>query len=111
MSAHKHAQAVANLFHFTQNVRDQKHRETPPPPLGDDLAHQPSARQIEPFTRLIEHQEFGIVEQRLGDGQPLHHALAEPGNRLVAAIGESHLVEQFGGTFANHGLRQEGQVP
>ena len=40
-----------------------------------------------------------IVDQRLGQRQPLHHALAEPRDALVAPVGQADLLQQFAGAL------------
>ena len=41
--------------------------------------------RVEPRHRLVEDQQLGIVDERLGEPRSLHHALREAPHRLIAA--------------------------
>ena len=62
---------------------------------GDHFPQQCPADQVEALGRLVEHQQVGVVEQRLGQAEPLDHALAEPRDRLVGAVGQADELEQL----------------
>ena len=55
---------------------------------ADHVVEQLSGQQVHAFGRLVEHQQLGVVHQGLGQGQPLHHALAEAGDGLGGAVGQ-----------------------
>ena len=50
------------------------------------LAHRADLRRIEAVGRLVEQQQVGQPEHRLGDGQPLPHALAVGAHRRSIAV-------------------------
>ena len=53
-----------------------------------------SGRQVHAFGRLIQHEQIGIAQQGLGQRQSLRHALAEGGDGLGGAVGQSEFVQQ-----------------
>jgi hypothetical protein len=66
----------AGLLDLGQQVAGHQHGA---PALGvaaQQLAHGVDLRRVEPVGRLVEHQQLGQPEHRLGDGQPLAHPLA-----------------------------------
>ena len=60
----------------------------------NDFVQQLAGREIHAFGRLVEHQQLGIVDQGLGQGQPLEHALAVGGDRFAGAIVQADFVQQ-----------------
>ena len=64
-------------------------------PLANDVVQQPPRGEVHSFRRLVEHEQFGIVDERLSQGQPLQHPFAESSDRLAAAVGQADLLEQF----------------
>jgi len=51
-------------------------------------------------SRLVEHEQFRVVHQRLGQGEALCHPFAEGPDRLVRPIGQSDLFQQRGDAIA-----------
>ena len=52
------------------------------------------AERSMPFGRLVEHQQLGIVDQGLGQGQSLEHALAVGRDGFAGAIVQADFVQQ-----------------
>jgi hypothetical protein len=64
-------------------------------PLGrHELAEVEPAHGVEPVERLVEDEELRIVEERLGQAEPLAHALRVAAHRTVGRVGEPDLVEE-----------------
>ena len=53
----QHGHAVAEVLDLGQDVRDQQHAAAPLCISAHDLAQQPPAVQVQPFGRLIQHQQ------------------------------------------------------
>ncbi len=73
----------------------------------DQVAHLAPADRVEPRHRLVEDHQLRIVLDRLGQPEPLHHALRELAQRRAAATAESdalegvtHLLPALGGGHA-----------
>ena len=92
------------------SVRDHDDGFAGPALLGDDFLQQQPAGQVEPFHRLVEHQQFGLAEQGLRQGEALHHPLAEAGDGLVGTVGQPHPLEQRRDTAPENFRRKRRQL-
>ena len=52
--------------------------------------------QVEPFHRLVQHEQIGFGEYGLGQSEALNHSLAVVGDRFPGTVGQSDLFEQRG---------------
>jgi len=86
--------ALAQLLDLGDNVRHQQDASAIGPTFADDVAHQLSTREVQPFGRLVEHQQVRFVDQGLGHTEALQHTLTEARNRLTTAIGETETLQQ-----------------
>ena len=75
--------ARAHLLHLVQQVRAQEHRGAGRAQLADELAHVLHAARVEAAGGLVEHDELGAVQQRLGDAEALLHAVAEAADAVA----------------------------
>ena len=94
LPAAEHGQLVAQPADVGQAVRDEDRRLALGLAAENDLVEQLAGREVHALGRLVEHQQLGIVDQGLGQGQPLQHALAEGGDRLARAVGQADFVQQ-----------------
>ena len=99
LAAAKHGHLVAEPADVGHAVRNEDRRLALGLAAKDDFVEQLAGREIHAFGRLVEHQQLGIVDQGLGQGQPLEHALAvgrrslrrrgRPGRLRPAAAGSA----------------------
>ena len=71
----ENADAAAELLGVGQDVRAEEHRAALVAQPEDQLAHFATADRIETRHRLVEHDELGIVDERLREPDALDHAL------------------------------------
>ena len=89
---------VAHQFHLTQQVGVEKHGHATFIAQAQDEIPEPfDALGIEAIGRLVEQQQFGLRQQRLGESQPLAHAVAVGADFRVDAGGEPHLLHRHAG--------------
>ena len=69
------ADLAAQRLGIRQDVRAEEHRAAAIAQAEHQLADVAAAERIEPRHRLVEEHDLGAVEDRLGDPDPLHHAL------------------------------------
>ena len=87
--------AVAGRLDFAQQVRVEEHRRAARAQLADDVAHEQAAERIEARRRLVEEDERGLVEQRLGEADALQHALAVAAQLAVGGVEQVDAREQL----------------
>ena len=63
-----------------------------PPQQVEDLDH---AERVDRRRRLVEDEQVGRLDQRVGDAQPLAHAARVGLDRVVGAIGQADLLEDL----------------
>jgi hypothetical protein len=73
-SAAQDGDRVAHLLHLGEQVARHEHRATLGSELAQELPHLAYARRIEPVRGFVEHEQFGITQERRTDAQPLTHA-------------------------------------
>src|SRR5713226_5858822 len=78
--------AIAHQLDLAQQVRVQEHRHALSLELLDEAADVTPADRIEGRSRLVQHDQLGAVDQRLGQAQPLLHALAEGAHAVASAV-------------------------
>ena len=66
----------AGLLHLGEQVAGDQHGPAVGGVPPQHPAHLGDLRRVEPVGRLVEHQQLRQAEHRLGDGQPLLHAVA-----------------------------------
>ena len=62
--------------------------------LGEQVEEAVAFLRIETGRRLVDDDQAGVADQRLGDAEALAHAAGESGERLVAHVPEIDLVQQ-----------------
>ncbi len=86
----EHADAVADLLDLVQQVRRQQHRDAlvGAQPLDEQqqLAH---ALGVDVHRRLVEDQDRRVLDQRVGEPEPLAHAPREAADLAVAVVGRA----------------------
>jgi hypothetical protein len=88
--------AVAHQLDLAEQMRVQQHGDAPPAELFQKLANDAPPHRIEGAGRLVEQQEPGRPDQRLGDPQPLLHALGHRRHPHGARVGQADQLEQLG---------------
>ena len=58
------------------------------------VVEQLPGRKIHALGRLVQHQQLGVVDQGLSQGQSLQHSLAVARNGLAGTIAQTDLVQQ-----------------
>jgi hypothetical protein len=74
---------IADLGQLGQDVARDEHRLAARGELAHELAELDARPRVEARRRLVEDQQRRVVEQRLGQVQPLAHALAQARGRPV----------------------------
>ena len=80
---------VAGDLHFAQQVRVEEHRRPALAQFVDHVAHQAPSNRVEPRGGLVQKDQAGLVEQRLGQADALQHALGKRAQLLVRRKGVS----------------------
>src|SRR5262245_44641195 len=75
-------------------MRIQKHRGATLAQLRHDVADEQTPERIEAGRRLVEKHELRVVNQRLGQANPLQHALAVAANAAIGGVDEIDAREQ-----------------
>src|SRR6267142_2305667 len=65
---------VANEFHFGEEMRVQENGFAHITEPGEKIPHLDSSKRIQTVGRLIEEEDFRIIDQGLGNTKPLLHA-------------------------------------
>ena len=66
--------AGAQLLELGQDVAADQDRLAERPELAEQLAQLDARPRIEPRRRLVEEQHLRVVDQRVGEAEPLLHA-------------------------------------
>jgi hypothetical protein len=75
-------------------VRTEEHRAAPIAEAQDEGAHVAATERVEARHRLVEDDEFRLVEKRLREADALQHALGELAQLQPAFGAHADLVEQ-----------------
>ena len=71
----QHDDPVAEGLHVGEDVGAEKHGLPRRLEIPDDAAHLHPAHRVQARHRLVEDDELRVVQQRLGEPEPLHHPL------------------------------------
>ncbi len=85
---------VARHLDLAQEVRVQEDGRAPGLEVADHVADEEAAEGVEPRGGLVEEDELGLAEERLGQPDPLLHALAVLPEAPVCGIDELHATKQ-----------------
>ena len=72
----------------------------------DQLEHLVAAGRVEAVRRLVEEKQTRIVDERLGELDPLLHAGRIAADRPVALLVQADVAEHLGGPLAGRGPGQ-----
>ena len=72
----------------------------------DQLEHLVAAGRVEAVRRLVEEQQARVVDERLGELDPLLHPGRVAADRPVALLVQPDVAEDLGGPLASRGARQ-----
>ena len=97
--------ARAQLLELGQDVAADDDRLAQRAQLAEELAQLDPGARIEPGGRLVEQQHLGVVDERVGEAQPLLHAAREALDVGVALVAEVDEVEQVADHLAPPGGR------
>ena len=88
------ADPVAHLLHLVQQVRREQHRDAlvraQPLDQQQQLAH---TLGVDVDGRLVQDQDRRLLDQRVGDAEPLAHAARELADLAVGVVEEADVVE------------------
>ena len=104
-------QVVADRLDLAQQVAGEDDRDPelgPGPP--DEPEHLVATGRVEPVRRLVEEEEPGVVDDRLGQLDPLAHPGGVAADRPVALLGQPHVAEDVRRALAGGLGRQAGQL-
>ena len=87
--------AIADVFDVREQMRTQQNRGSPSPEFQQQILHLAGADGIEAGGRLIEDQQLGIVDQRLGEPEAATHPLRVLADRPTLDLREPDHVEKF----------------
>ncbi len=76
------------------------------PQLAEQLAQLDPGARVEAGRRLVEEQDLRVVDEGVGEAQPLLHAARERLDVVVALVGEVHQLEQVADHPSPRGGRQ-----
>ena len=74
------------------------------------LEHLVAAGRVEPVRRLVEEEEPGVVDDRLGQLDPLAHPGGVAADRPVALLGQPHVTEDVRRPLPGGLRRQAGEL-
>ena len=86
--------AIAEHLDVAQDEAGEDERLAAGALLEEQVTHLLAADGVEAAHGLVEHQELGVMQQRLREPDPLHHALAELPDGAVDGVGEADLCEE-----------------
>ena len=102
-----HDEVVADPLDLAQEMRGHQDRD---PELGadppDEVEHLVAARRIEPVRRLVEEHELRVVNERLGELDPLAHPGRVPAHLSIALLEQADVAKRFGRALARGSARQ-----
>ena len=107
----QHDDRVAGARHVLQHVRGEQHGDAE---LAREPAHEGehllAARGVEPVGGLVQHDQLGGVDQRLGQLGALLHAGREGADEARALLLEAHLEQHLRGAQHRVAARQAAQL-
>ena len=90
------ADAVADALDVGQHVRGEDDRRVLAQ-LGDEREEVAASLGVERADRLVEDQQLGLGDERLGDAEPLAHPAGVPGDASVGRVGQADALERAAG--------------
>ena len=91
----QYGHAVADLLHFVQQVAGQDDGASFTDKIANQFPHLGHARRVHAVGRLVQHQQFRVSNERVGQPQSLLHS-QRVGLELVASSpAEAHLLQHF----------------
>ncbi len=93
-------------LHVREDVGREEDRLPAALQLEDEVADLLAPDGVEPAHRLVEHDEGGIAGERLGDAEPLLHALRVLPDLPVGGVGQPDQLEQL--VHAASAVRADG---
>ena len=100
---------VADPLDLAEQVAGDDDRD---PELGagppDEREHLVAAGRVEAVRRLVEQQQARVVDEGLGELDPLLHAGRVAADRAIALLVQADVAEDLGGPLAGGGARQAG---
>ena len=87
--------ARAQLVHVAEDVRVEEHRLAALVQALDDALDLDAADGVEPGHRLVEQHELRVVDERLGDADPLQHAFGVLAEMRVGRGEQADVAQQL----------------
>ncbi len=92
---------VAEELGLLHVVGSEEHRHPGRlPQILDALPHAVAGDGVEPDGRLVEHEQLGTVDERLGQLEPADHAAGVGAGEPVGRLGQPHHLKRFGDALA-----------
>ncbi len=104
-------EVVADALDLAEEMRGHDHGD-PELRAGsvDELEHLVTAGRVEPVRRLVEQEQPRVVDQRLGELDPLAHPRAVAADRPVPLLVQPDVAQDLGGPLAGRGPGQPGDL-
>ena len=109
--AAQHGDAVARALDLREQVRVEQHGLSPLRLLLEEVADLAAAHGIDAVRRLVEQKDFGVVDHRRRQAQPLRHALRELLHADVGPFRQPHALEELRGPLADEGRVHARHAP
>ena len=90
-----HADPIADVLGFLEEVRVQKDCGSPVPDPADDPTYVVATNRVESARWLVQDDEIRISDERDGESEALLHAFGESADLVAAALGEADRLEDF----------------
>src|SRR5207302_2049913 len=109
-SLHQDADAVADRLDVGEDVGGKEDGAALVPELEDQIAHVLAPDGVEAAHRLVQDGDPRVADQRLREGQPLHHALGEFPDGPIRAARQTDAFEQLHRPLAGIRARQSTEA-
>ena len=105
-----HHDVVADLLHVVEQVGGHEHGDPERAEAGDEGEHLLPAERVEAGGRLVEEDQLGVSDERLGELGALAHAGGEATDRAEARLVEADEVEDVRRPLARRPRRDAAQL-
>lgn len=103
--------SIADLFDFAEQVRVEEDRLPFAAEAFHEIADLAAADRVHPVRRFIQKDDLRIVEHRLGDAEPLLHALRVGADAVIHPGADADDLEHLGDLASPHIAGHAVQLP
>ena len=89
------ADPIANFLHLREEMGRKKNGDAAPFQIENQVANFARAGGIDARGRLVEHDQFGFLDERLREPDALQHSLGIAAEPAIARILQANEIEQF----------------